>query len=107
MTLSDPAAGPLGSRTRALDGAGVLAAARGDYRGAPRLPRARLRLWGRRRASGAAAGEEAVRALTSLGYSPAAAEEAIRQVLAAGGEEETGQVVRRALQWRAKPRGGK
>ncbi len=51
--------------------------------------------------------EEAVRALTSLGYSPAAAEEAIRQVLAAGGEEETGQVVRRALQWLAKPRGGK
>lgn len=51
--------------------------------------------------------EDAVQALTALGYSPAAAEEAVRQALTSGGDEETGQVVRRALQWIAKPRGGK
>lgn len=49
--------------------------------------------------------EDAVQALTALGYSPAVAEEAVRQALTAGGDEETGQVVRRALQWIAKPRG--
>lgn len=51
--------------------------------------------------------EAAVQALTGLGYSPAVAEDAVRQVLAGGGDEETSAVVRRALQWIAKPRGGK
>lgn len=50
--------------------------------------------------------EDAVQALTRLGYSPAIAEEAVRQALTMGADEETGQVVRRALQWIAKPRGG-
>ncbi len=50
--------------------------------------------------------EDAVRALTALGYSPAIAEDAIRQVLAAGGDQETGPVVRRALLWISNPRGG-
>jgi holliday junction DNA helicase RuvA len=51
--------------------------------------------------------EEAVKALTSLGYSAAVAEDAVRQVLAAGADENTAQVVRRALQWIAKPGGGR
>jgi holliday junction DNA helicase RuvA len=42
--------------------------------------------------------EQAVRALTSLGYSPAAAEEAVRSALSNGGDPETSAVVRRALQ---------
>ena len=51
--------------------------------------------------------EEAVQALTALGYAPAMAEEAIRQVLADGEAGDTAQLVRRALQWIAKPRGGR
>jgi holliday junction DNA helicase RuvA len=51
--------------------------------------------------------EEAVRALTALGYSAAIAEDAVRQVLDGAGGGDTAQVVRRALQWIAKPRGGK
>jgi Holliday junction DNA helicase RuvA len=51
--------------------------------------------------------EEAVRALTALGYSPALAEDAVRQVLGPGEEVDTAQLVRRSLQWIAKPRGGK
>ncbi len=49
----------------------------------------------------------AVQALSALGYSPTAAEEAIRQVVAQGGDADTTQLVRRALQWIAQPRGGK
>lgn len=51
--------------------------------------------------------EEAVRALTALGYAPAIAEDAVRQALTEGDEADTAQMVRRALQWIAKPRGGK
>jgi Holliday junction DNA helicase RuvA len=51
--------------------------------------------------------EEAVRALAALGYAPAAAEEAIRQVAVPGEDGDTAQLVRRALQWIAKPRGGR
>jgi Holliday junction DNA helicase RuvA len=42
--------------------------------------------------------EQAVRALTGLGYAPAAAEDAVRTALANGGDSETSAVVRRALQ---------
>ena len=50
-------------------------------------------------------GDEAVRALVGLGYTPGAAEDAVRAVLAAGGSEETPQLIRRALQ-RLATRGG-
>ncbi len=49
----------------------------------------------------------AVQALTALGYSAAAAEEAVRQAIDGKGDEETSQVVRRALQWITQSRGGK
>jgi Holliday junction DNA helicase RuvA len=52
------------------------------------------------------AGEAAVRALTSLGYAPAAAEEAVRGVLQAGATEDTSLIVRRALQRLAAGKGG-
>jgi Holliday junction DNA helicase RuvA len=42
--------------------------------------------------------EHAVKALAGLGYSPAAAEDAVRSALANGGDAETSAVVRRALQ---------
>jgi Holliday junction DNA helicase RuvA len=42
--------------------------------------------------------EQAVRALTGLGYAPSAAEDAVRTALANGGDSETSAVVRRALQ---------
>jgi Holliday junction DNA helicase RuvA len=42
--------------------------------------------------------EQAVKALAGLGYSPAAAEEAVRSALANGGDPDTSAVVRRALQ---------
>jgi Holliday junction DNA helicase RuvA len=45
-----------------------------------------------------AGAEQAVRALTRLGYPPAAAEDAVRSALANGGDPETSAVVRRALQ---------
>jgi Holliday junction DNA helicase RuvA len=49
--------------------------------------------------SGTPAGaEQAVRALTGLGYAPAAAEEAVRSALANGSDPDTSAVVRRALQ---------
>lgn len=52
--------------------------------------------------------EEAVKALAALGYAPAIAEDAVRQVLGQGGDDgDTAQLVRRALQWIAKPRGGR
>jgi Holliday junction DNA helicase RuvA len=57
--------------------------------------------------SGPRPAEDAVAALTALGYAPAVAEDAVRQVLPAGGDDDTAQVVRRALQWIAKPGGSK
>jgi holliday junction DNA helicase RuvA len=42
--------------------------------------------------------EEAVRALTGLGYGIAAADDAVRAALAAGAPQETPQLIRRALQ---------
>lgn len=48
----------------------------------------------------------AVQALTALGYTAAVAEEAVRQVMDGTGED-TGQIVRRALQWITQSRGGK
>ena len=50
--------------------------------------------------------EEAVRALTGLGYGPGAADDAVRAALADGAPEETSQLVRRALQQLAAARGG-
>lgn len=52
-------------------------------------------------------GASAVQALTALGYTAAAAEEAVRNAMNGGGEEDTGQIVRRALQWITQSRGGK
>jgi holliday junction DNA helicase RuvA len=49
--------------------------------------------------------EEAVRALVGLGYTPGAAEDAVRAALSAGTAEETPQLIRRALQ-RLASRGG-
>ena len=49
--------------------------------------------------------DEAVRALVGLGYTPGAAEDAVRAALAAGAPEETPQLIRRALQ-RLAARGG-
>ena len=52
--------------------------------------------------------EEAVKALGALGYATAMAEDAVRQVLGEGVEDgDTALLVRRALQWIAKPRGGR
>jgi Holliday junction DNA helicase RuvA len=48
-------------------------------------------------AAPARASDAAVRALTGLGYAPAVADEAVRAVLATGGEEAVEAVVRRAL----------
>jgi Holliday junction DNA helicase RuvA len=53
----------------------------------------------------AAGSDEAVRALVGLGYTPGAAEDAVRAALAAGAAEETPQLIRRALQ-RLAARGG-
>lgn len=50
-------------------------------------------------------GDEAVRALMSLGYAAGAAEDAVRAAIAAGSPEETPQLIRRALQ-RLAPRRG-
>ncbi len=51
--------------------------------------------------------DQAVRALTGLGYAPAAAEDAVRAALAAGADNDTAIVVRRALQVLAGARGGR
>jgi Holliday junction resolvasome RuvABC DNA-binding subunit len=48
--------------------------------------------------------DAAVRALTALGYSSAAAESAVREVVATIGGENTAQVVRLALQQLTNPR---
>jgi Holliday junction DNA helicase RuvA len=50
--------------------------------------------------------EEAVRALVGLGYGMAAADDAVRIVLAEGAPRETPQLIRRALQQLAPSRGG-
>lgn len=51
-------------------------------------------------------GEDAVRALARLGYPPAVAEEAVREVLAGSPPEDTALVIRRALQRLAATRTG-
>jgi Holliday junction DNA helicase RuvA len=53
-----------------------------------------------------AGAEEAVRALTGLGYAPGAADDAVRTALADGASQETSQLIRRALQRLAAARGG-
>jgi Holliday junction DNA helicase RuvA len=58
-------------------------------------------------ASAPAGADQAVRALTGLGYSPAAAEDAVRTALANGGDADTTVVVRRALQVLAAARAGR
>jgi holliday junction DNA helicase RuvA len=50
--------------------------------------------------------EDAVRALVGLGYAMAAADDAVRAVLAEGAPRETPQLIRRALQQLAPTRGG-
>ena len=50
--------------------------------------------------------DEAVRALTALGYSAAVADEAVRAVLDAGSNEAVETLVRRALQHLTLPKGG-
>ncbi|MEP7324608.1 MAG: Holliday junction branch migration protein RuvA [Gemmatimonadota bacterium] len=49
----------------------------------------------------------AVQALTALGYTAAAAEEAVRHAMNGGSDEDTALIVRRALQWITQSRGGK
>jgi Holliday junction DNA helicase RuvA len=51
--------------------------------------------------------DEAVRALTVLGYTAAVADEAVRAVLAAGSTDAVETLVRRALQHLTTPRGGR
>jgi Holliday junction DNA helicase RuvA len=51
--------------------------------------------------------DDAVRALLALGYTPAAADDAIRAALAAGASEDTGPLIRQALQQLAAARGGR
>jgi Holliday junction DNA helicase RuvA len=51
--------------------------------------------------------EEAVRALVGLGYTPAAADDAVRTALAGGAATDTTQLIRRALQQLAASRGGR
>lgn len=51
--------------------------------------------------------DEAVRALTVLGYTAAVADEAVRAVLAAGSADAVETLVRRALQHLTTPRGGR
>jgi len=53
-----------------------------------------------------AGSEDAVRALVGLGFGTAAADDAVRAALAAGGPVETPQLIRRALQQLAPARGG-
>jgi holliday junction DNA helicase RuvA len=51
------------------------------------------------RATVPAGGDDAVRALVGLGYGPGAADDAVRAALAGGGSaDDTGQLIRRALQ---------
>jgi Holliday junction DNA helicase RuvA len=51
--------------------------------------------------------DEAVLALTGLGYGPGPADDAVRAALAEGGPVETSQLIRRALQRLATARGGR
>jgi Holliday junction resolvasome RuvABC DNA-binding subunit len=50
--------------------------------------------------------QASVRALTSLGYTAAAAEEAVRAALLAGATDDTSLIVRRALQRLSAGKGG-
>ena len=52
------------------------------------------------------AAEEAVRALTSLGFAPPAAEDAVRRVLAAGAGQDTTALIKHALQQLVGSKGG-
>jgi len=52
-------------------------------------------------------GEEAARALVTLGYAPAQADEAVRSALAGGPIEDVATLIRRALQQLTTPRGGR
>jgi Holliday junction DNA helicase RuvA len=58
------------------------------------------------RAARTTGADEAVRALTGLGYAPGAAEDAVRVAMADGAPAETSQLIRRALQQLAAARGG-
>lgn len=58
-------------------------------------------------AARAAGTDEAVRALVALGYTPAAADDAVHTAVAAGAPEDTAQLIRRALQHLAATRGGR
>lgn len=49
----------------------------------------------------------AVQALTALGYTAAAAEDAVRHAMNGGTEDDIAQIVRRALSWINQSRGGK
>lgn len=49
----------------------------------------------------------AVQALTALGYTAAAAEDAVRNAMNGSKDDDTAQIVRRALQWITQARGGK
>jgi Holliday junction DNA helicase RuvA len=51
--------------------------------------------------------DEAARALAALGYSPAAADDALRAALADGGTQDPAALIRRALQILTTPRGGR
>jgi Holliday junction DNA helicase RuvA len=51
--------------------------------------------------------DDAIRALLALGYTPVAADDAIRAALAAGASQETGTLIRQALQQLAAARGGR
>lgn len=56
---------------------------------------------------GGSAAEEAHRALTSLGYQPAAADEAVRAALARGSTDAAAALIKRALQHLATGKGGR
>lgn len=59
------------------------------------------------RAVRTAGADEAVRALTGLGYAPGAADDAVRAALADGAPTDTSQLIRRALQQLSAARGGR
>ena len=56
---------------------------------------------------GGSAAEEAHRALTSLGYQPAAADEAVRAAAATGAADDVGGLIKRALQHLATAKGAR
>lgn len=56
---------------------------------------------------GGSAAEEAHRALLSLGYQPAASDEAVRVALAGGASDDSAALIRRALQFLTSAKGGR